>query len=85
VSDDVPRADPSIGELQRDLGRVEGKIDGILAGISNILTDNIACHTDRASLRQDLSARIAKVENRQWYIAGAAAAVVVGVRFLHIV
>ncbi len=66
--------DPSRGELQRDVGRVEGKIDGILLILTGIKSDNAAT-TARSDLRTDhLSDRVGKVENNQKYFAGGVAA-----------
>jgi hypothetical protein len=48
-------------DLQRDLGRVEGKLDSVLA----ILKSN---ETNHASLE----ARVRKVESKQFYFSGAA-------------
>jgi hypothetical protein len=63
-------------ELQRDLGRVEGKIDGITATLAVIQADKVRCYTDRG----DLGERINKVQNKQYWFAGlaAAAGIVIG-------
>lgn len=50
-------------ELQRDLGRVEGKIDGILVAVTGMTTSHTL-----------LDARVTKVENKQYWFAGLAAA-----------
>jgi hypothetical protein len=47
-------------DLQRDLGRVEGKLDSVI----NMLTENGKKHTD-------LEERVRKVEGRQLYWSGA--------------
>jgi hypothetical protein len=48
-------------DLQRDLGRVEGKLDSVI----NLLTENGKKHTE-------LEERVRKVEGRQLYWSGAA-------------
>lgn len=63
-----------LGDVKRDLGRVEGKVDGILAGIIAIQTDNIYC----ANERHKLGEKINDVKNRQYWFSGAVA----GVSFL---
>jgi hypothetical protein len=48
-------------ELQRDLGRVEGKLDSILELLKGSATQHAS-----------LEARVRKVENKQYYLSGAA-------------
>lgn len=71
-------------ELQRSVGRIEGLITSLTAavailtttmsavqmGVAGITQDNVQCHTDR----QNHEARLSKVEHRQYWVAGASAA-----------
>ncbi|MCL8384164.1 hypothetical protein [Xanthobacter aminoxidans] len=53
--------------LQRDLGRLEGKVDAIQKSATNI-------ETNLQALEEAHNMRLAALEKRQWYITGAAAA-----------
>lgn len=55
-------------DLQRDLGRVEGKLDSLIAAVR-------ADITERKMRDRELDARIRKVENRQYYFMGGGAVI----------
>lgn len=61
-------------ELQRDLGRVEGKIDGILAAVTSIHNTHVILDGRISEVDKRLSERVSKVENRQYWFSGLAAA-----------
>jgi hypothetical protein len=54
----------SEGEVQRSMGRIEGKLDAVL--------DQLKAHTD---LHGRLEGRVRKVEGRQHWYSGAGAAI----------
>jgi len=56
-----------MGELQRVLGRIEGKIDAIDGRL------DVADHNHEA-----VGARVSSLERRQWYFNGAFAVIVTG-------
>lgn len=67
-------------DLHRDLGRLEGKIDGIQSsiiamGIENRnLRDTITAVDNKIDLKHDeVQGRITRVQNRQYWMSGAAA------------
>ena len=63
--------DAETGHINRSLGRVEGKIDLILTEIQAM-----------NKRHDDLEGRVVKVEHKQWWAAGAGAAVVALIGFV---
>jgi hypothetical protein len=55
---------PNAEELQRSLGRVEGKIDGILTGLEKHFRDDL----DNFAT---IEARVGKVERKIYWFSGA--------------
>lgn len=72
------------GSLERSVGRIEGLLTSLSAavailttsmasvqmGVASITQDNLQCHQDR----QDHEVRLNKIEHRQYWVAGASAA-----------
>ena len=57
------------GHVDRTLGRIEGKLDGISSSLSTLYLS----HKDLESEHRDLRERITKVEKQLYLWAGAAA------------
>jgi hypothetical protein len=75
-------------EIQRSLGRVEGKLDLLLAALKERNARDETRHAAHDERHDGHDARLRKVENRQYWLSGAGAALgslvtAVVSRFLH--
>jgi hypothetical protein len=75
-------------EIQRSLGRVEGKVDLLLAELKERNARDDARHAAHDERHAGQDARLRKVENRQYWLSGGGAVLgslvtAVVSRFLH--